>query len=74
VNSETCALLEYWGFYKNVDEASYLLEWIAWESFEFEKTSLVSRYSIPDPYTFYSRSYYALFWCDLCNSSDHDIH
>ena len=39
--------------------------------FEFEKASHVSRYSFSDPWAFYFRSYYAPFWCDLCNSSDH---
>ena len=50
-----------------------MLEWIAWDSFEFEKASRVSRYSFLDPYAFYSRSYYAPFWYDLCNSSDYAI-
>jgi len=60
VISETHILLEYKGFHgKSVDEASYLLEWIVWDSFEFEKTSLISRYSSSDPGAFYRRSYYA---------------
>jgi len=50
-----------------------LLEWIAWDSFEFEKASRISRHSFLDPCSFYSRSYYAPFLCDLCKSSDHDI-
>jgi len=59
VNSKTHTLLGYWDFYgKNVDDAWYLLKWIAWDSFEFEKASCVCK------------SYYAPFWCDLCNSSD----
>jgi len=49
-----------------------LLEWIAWDSFEFEKGSRVSKYSFYDPCLFYSRSYYAPFWCDFYNSSDHE--
>jgi len=74
VNSKTQTLLEYWGFYgKSVNEACYLLEWIAWDSFEFEKASHVSRLSFPDPYAFYARLYYAPSWCDLCNASNHDI-
>jgi len=48
-----------------------LLEWIAWDAFEFEKATRVSRYSFFDPCTFYSRSYHAAFLCNLCNSSDY---
>ena len=33
----------------------------------------MSRYSFSDPCAFYSRSYYAPSWCDLCKSSNHDI-
>jgi len=73
MSSKTHILLEYWGFLaKSIDEAWCLLEWFAWDSFEFEKAICVSRYSFPDPYAFYSRSCYALFWCELYNSSDHD--
>jgi len=62
VNSKTRIRLEYWDFHgKNVDDALYLLEWIAWDSFEFEKASCVSRYSFLDPCAFYCRSYYAPF-------------
>lgn len=69
VNSETCILLEYWDFHgKNVEEACYLLKLIAWDSFEFEKASRVSRYSFPNPCAFY-----APFWYDFCNASDHNI-
>jgi len=72
VNGKTRTLLEYWDFYgKNVDDACYLLEWVAWDSFECEKASHVFGYSFPDPCAFYSRFYYAPFWCDLCNFSDH---
>ena len=40
VNNETRTPLEYWGFHgKNIDDAWYLLVWIAWDSFEFEKVS-----------------------------------
>jgi len=38
-----------------------LLKWIAWDSFEFEKASLISEYSFLDPCAFYARSYYAIF-------------
>ena len=48
-----------------------MLKWIGWDSFEFEKASRISKYSFPNPCEFYSRCYYAPFWCDLCNSSDH---
>jgi len=74
VNSKIQTILAFFGFHaKNIDDACYLLEWIAWDSFEFEKTSRVSRYSFFDPCAFYVRSYYAPFWCDFCNSSDHDM-
>jgi len=35
------------GFFhgKNVDEVWSLLEWVTWDSFEFEKASCVSEYS-----------------------------
>ena len=50
-----------------------MLEWITWDSFEFEKASRILRYSFPDPCAFYSKSHYAPFWCDLCSSFDHNI-
>ena len=49
-----------------------MLEWIAWDSFEFGKVSRLSRYVFPDPYAFHARSYYPLLRCDLCSSSDHN--
>ena len=53
MNNETRILLQYWNFHgQNVDEAWILLEWIAWDSFEFEKASFVSIHSFPDPYAF----------------------
>ena len=62
-----------WDFHdKNVDGAWYLLEWIAWDSFEFEKASHVYGYSFSNTCAFYSRSYYGPFCCDLCKSSEHD--
>jgi len=46
VNSEFHALSKYWCFHvKSLDEAWYLFEWIAWDSFEFEKGSSVFGYS-----------------------------
>jgi len=71
VKGETCILLEYWGFNgKKVDEASYLLQWNAWDTFEFEKASRVPRYSFPGPRIVYSISFYAPFWCNLHTSSN----
>ena len=46
---------------------------MAWDSFEFENAGRISGYLFPNPCVFYARRYYASFWCDLCNSSDHDI-
>jgi len=44
VDSEARALLVYCGFHgKNVNDACYLSEWIAWDSFKFEKASRVYR-------------------------------
>ena len=74
VNSKIRILLQFWDFRgKSVDESWCLLEWVAWDSFEFEKASCLSRDSFPDPCALYIRSYYAPFWCDVCNSSDHNI-
>jgi len=73
VNSKTRILLQYSDFHgQNVNEAWSLLEWIAWDSFEFEKASCIYGYSFHGPCVFYARLYYAPFWCDLCNSSDHN--
>jgi len=73
VNSKTRILLQYWDFHcKCVDKAWCLLEWIAWDSFEFEKANCVFGYSFPDPCAFYARPYYASLWCDICNSSYHN--
>ena len=48
VNSETRALLEYWGFCaKNVDEAWNFLDWLAWDTYEFESSR--SDFYIPRP-------------------------
>ena len=57
----------------NVDEAWSLLEWVAWDSFGFEKANRVSRHSFYDPCAFYDRLYYAPLWFDMCNSSMHNV-
>ena len=57
VNNETRLLLQFWDFHgKSVDEARCLLKWIAWDSFEFEKTGCVYGYVFHDPCAFYARS------------------
>ena len=74
VNNETRILLQFWDFHgKNVDASWYLLEWVAWDSFDFEKASCVSGYLFHDPCAFYARLYCAPFWCDMCNSSTHNV-
>ena len=74
MNSEIRILLQYWNFrIKRVDEAWCLLERIAWDLFEFEKASYVSRYFFSNLCAFYARSYNAVLWCDMYNSSDHNI-
>jgi len=74
VNRETQIVLEHWGFRcKNVDGCGICLSGLCGIRFEFKKASRVSGYSIPNPFTFYSRSYYAPFWYDWCSSSDHNI-
>ena len=74
VNNETWILLQFWDFHgKSVDEAWCLLEWVAWDSFEFKKASCVSGYSFHKPCAFYSGSYYAPFWFHMCNSSVHNV-
>jgi len=50
-----------------------LLLWVACDSFEFEKACCVFRYYFPDPCAFYARSYYTPLWCDLCNTSAHNV-
>ena len=48
VNSETRILSQYWDLNcKSVDDAWCLLEWIAWDSFEFNKDSRIYGYSFP---------------------------
>jgi len=66
--------LQFWEFQcLNVDDAWSLLLWAACDSFEFEKASCVSGYSFRDPFAFYAKSYYAPLWCDLCNTSAHNV-
>ena len=46
---------------------------MVWDSFEFERACCVCRYSFPDPCAFYAISYYAPLWCDLFNTSAHNV-
>jgi len=74
VNNEIRILLKFWNFHcKSVDEAWNLLEWVAWDSFEFEKASCVYGYSFHDLCAFYTKSYYISLWCDMCNYSVHNV-
>ena len=74
MNNEIRILLQFWDFHsKSVDEAWCLLEWVAWDLFEFEMASCVCGYLFHDPCAFYAKSYYAPFWCDICNSSVHNV-
>ena len=50
-----------------------MLKWVAWDSFEFEKASRFYDNSFHNPCAFYAKSYYAPFWCDMCNSSDSSL-
>ena len=66
--------MQFWDFHLlNVDDAWSLLLWVACYSFECEKACCVYRYSFPDPCVFYARSFYAPLWCDLCNTSAHNV-
>jgi len=74
VNNETRILLQYLDFHgNNIDEAWSLPEWVAWDSFEFDKASRIYGYSFPNPHAFYAKSYYAPLWCDMCNSFAHNV-
>jgi len=74
MNSEIRILLQYWDCHcKCIDEAWCLLEWIAWDPFDFEKANCIYGYSFHDPCAFYARLDYAPLSCDMCNSSDHNI-
>jgi len=67
VNCETRALLEQWDFYaKNIDEACDFLDWLGWDTYEFE-TSCFDSY-IPPPYI----PNYAPPMCGTCCGSNHD--
>ena len=67
VNYETHAHLEHWDFCaRNVDEAWYLLEWLARDTYEFETSyvdSCIPSHCIPN---------YAPLVCEHCNRSDYD--
>ena len=74
VNNETRILLQYWDFHRKcVDKVWNFLEWVAWGSFEFEKASCVYRYSFHGHCAFYAKSFYTSLWCDMCNSSAHNV-
>jgi len=74
VNNETRVLLQYLDFHgKNIDEAWSLLECVAWYSFEFDKASHIYGYSFPDCCAFYAKSYHTPLWCDMCNTSAHNV-
>ena len=67
-------MLQFWDFHGlTVDDAWSLLLWVTWDSFEFDKACYVYHYSFPDPCAFYTRSYYAPLWCDLCSTSSHNV-
>jgi len=67
VNRETCALLEQWNVCgKSVDEACAFLDWLGWDTYEFE-TSCSDSY-IPSPCI----PTYAPPMCEICHCSDHD--
>jgi len=74
MNSETQILLQYWDFRsKKVDEAWCLLKRVTRDSFEFEKASRFYGNSFHDPCVFHAKSYYTPPWCDMCNSSVHNV-
>jgi len=67
VNYETRTLFEYWDFYaKNVNEAGDFLDWLAWDTYEFETSCFESH--IPSPCI----SNLAPSLCATCYCSDHN--
>ena len=67
VNCETRTLFEYWDFYaKNVDEAWNFLDWLAWNTYEFE-TSCFDSYIPPPCILDLAHSL-----CETCYCSNHD--
>jgi len=67
VNRDTHALLEYWDFCaKNVDEACDFLDWLSWDTYEFESSHYDS--CIPPPCILT----YGPHVCKICHCSDHD--
>jgi len=69
VNYETRTLLEQWDFCaKTVDEACVFLDWLAWDTYEFE-TSCFDFY-IPPPYI----ATCVPPVCEICHCSDHYSH
>ena len=67
VNHETRALLEPWDFCaKTIDEAFDFLDWLAWDTYEFETScfdSYIPSPCIPD---------LAPSLCETCHCFDHD--
>ena len=67
LNYETRALLEQWDFCsKSVDEACDFLDWLAWDTYEFETSC--SNFYIPPPCI----PTHAPTLCEICHCSDHD--
>jgi len=67
VNCETRALLEQWDFFaKSVDEACDFLDWLAWDTYEFETSCFVSYMPPPCIPT------HAPTLCNICHCSDYD--
>ena len=69
VDCETCALLEQWDFCaKTVDEACDFLDWLAWDTYEFE-TSCFDSYMPPPCIPTYVPPVCAIFHCSDHNST-----
>jgi len=67
VNYEICALLEHWNFCaKNVDKPCDFLDWLAWDTYEFETSC--SDFRIPCPCIIN----YVPPVHEICHCSNHD--
>jgi len=67
VNYETRAILEQWdSCAKSVDEACDFLDWLAWDTYEFETSCF--KFYIPSPCI----HTHAPTLCNICHFSDHD--